>query len=282
MRTDMAPRLGWAGPALAALVALAAPGGGATAQLRPLEPLEWSVFEPGRSMVASVGGAVFPRLNLSLSGSRGRLVELGNFGLTLRFDRIALEASGTLRRRFDREVQTGAPYAGTRPSTGEPRSDVGEFTIGTAVRLTDEDAPIRAVVRFGSRLPTTDNTIGLGRDQTDFYALLGGSLRRGRIAAAAEAGVGLNGTRDPEFEQADVLLYAVQLHYRAGTITPTLALVGQQNGLDGWRLRGTEDLSEARIGLQVGRDRWLRVLYVHGMTEFSPESGVMVEVGLGR
>ncbi len=266
---------------LAALLPLLA-ATGAGAQLRPLEPAEWRVWEPGRTTVAGVGFGGFADQRASLAGVEGRLVEAGNFEVAWRSGRVAVQAGGTVQRFLAGESTFAAPEENVRPGQGMDRHDSGDYRIATLVRLTPERSPALAVLRFGARLPTTDNRVGLDRDATDFFALLGGRVRRGALAAAAEAGVSINGTRDPGFEQSDVLTYALQAEYARGPLVPRLAVVGQVDGLAGRSIRGNEDLGEVRLGVRAGERRWVRVELVRGYASFSPSAGVLVSAGIAR
>ncbi|MEW5930180.1 MAG: hypothetical protein AB1941_22205 [Gemmatimonadota bacterium] len=255
----------------------------AEAQLRPLDPAEWRVWEAGRTVVAGVGGGAFAGQRASLAGTEGRLLEAGNFSVTLRTGRVAFEAGGTVQRFFREERAFAAPLGDARADPDGRRHDSGDYRIATVVRLTPEAAPVLGVLRFGTRLPTTDNRVGLDRDATDFFALLGARVRRGALAASAEAGVGIHGTRDPEFEQRDVLVYALAAEYAVHpALVPTLSLVGNVPGLPSRTIRGNEDLGEVRLGLRAGGRRWARVELVRGLTEFSPSAGVIVAAGIAR
>ena len=264
--------------ALPLLLATAAP-----AQLRPLGPTEWRVWDPGRTLVAGIGGGAFADQRASLAGTEGRLLEAGNLSLTWRTGRVAIEAGGTVQRFFRDERSFAAPYGDARPDDDGRRHDSGDWRIATVLRLTPEDAPALAVLRFGTRLPTTDNRVGLDRDALDFFALLGGRARRGALAVSAEAGVGINGTRDPVFEQRDVLAYAAAAEYALSpSLVPTLAVVGNVPGLPARKVRGNEDLGEVRLGVRAGGRRWVRVEVVRGYTDFSPSAGVIVAAGTAR
>jgi hypothetical protein len=264
-----------------ALAGVGAPA--ARAQLRPLDPAEWRVWEGGRSVVAGVGGGVFADQRASLAGVEGRLVEGGSFSVALRTGRVAFEAGGTAQRFFRDEREFAAPVGDARPDDDGRRHDSGDYRIATVVRLTPEAAPALAVLRFGTRLPTTDNKVGLDRDALDFFALLGGRVRRGALAASAEAGISIDGTRDPGWEQRDVLVYALAAEYAASPgLVPTLSLVGNVPGLPERVIRGNEDLGEVRLGLRAGGRRWVRVELVRGYTEFSPSAGVIVAAGIAR
>ena len=155
-----------------------------------------------------------------------------------------LEVAPELRLVVTSRVHLGLP------------SDVGEVLVSTLVPLARGPAA-RAMLRFGTRLPVTDSEVGLGRDQTDFFALVGARAARGGTSIGAEAGLGIHGTHSRGYyEQVDVLLYAVELEQRLGWLRASAALLGQLDGLSGPSVRGNEDLQEARLGLRAGGRRW--------------------------
>ena len=67
------------------------------AQLRPLDPFEWRMFEGGRAVSAPVGAGWLADQRASLAGTEGTLVEAGNFRAFWRTGRVVLEAGGTVR-----------------------------------------------------------------------------------------------------------------------------------------------------------------------------------------
>ena len=85
--------------------------------------------------------------------------------------------------------------------------------MSTSVLLTPPEWRAQAALRFGTRLPTSDNAVGLDRDRTDFFALAGGRLRGERLSVAGEAGVGIFGTRSEHHEQSDALVYSLAAEY---------------------------------------------------------------------
>lgn len=283
MRQPSAPARCWWKLLLAPVLALMLmPPVPARAQLRPLDPLPWGAMDDTTALVAEGGLGLFTGQRASLAGTRGRLLEIGNFQLAWRSGRFALELAGTAQRVFD-DRERFAPPTGGAAATGPRRGDVGDVRIGTLLRLTPERFAVPVVLRFGTRLPTTSNDEGLDRDQTDFYSTVGAAIRRGGMAMGAEAGVGLHGTRDLQFEQADVFLFSATAEYhRFPLLVPAVALAGQRNGTRGWRLRGNEDLSELRIGARTRGPVGVRAEWVRGLTEFSPSSGVRVGVIVAR
>jgi hypothetical protein len=248
----------------------------ARAQLRPLEPVPWSVLDPGRTLSVQVGAGLLFHQTAALAGTVGRLGEIGDYQAAWRSGRVAIEIEGTVLRAFHDQKRFEAPDDAVR-TPGPDRTDAGDHSISTVVRLTP-DRPSFATLRFGTRLPNSNNRIGLDRDQTDFFATLGGQLRRGPYRAAAEAGLGIFGTRRPDYEQSDVLVYTATLRREGARLTA----VGEVTGHYTPHMvpRGNEDLSESRLGLQVGRRLWLRALWVHGLTGSSPSNGVLVTAGV--
>lgn len=268
---------------LRALWLLAALAGGsplaAHAQLRPYEPTDWRVFEAPAVALVSFGASYFHDQRASLSGSTGSLFELGTLSATYRTGRVALTVEGTPVRVFSEKASFAPPYGGALPDDDGLRVDAGDFRISTALRLTSPDAPIAGILRFGARLPTTDNRVGLERDQTDFFAMLGGRVTSGGLWITAELGVGIHGTREAEYEQSDVLVYLFGAELREGRILPALLLLGHADGLADRSIRGNEELSEVRLRLRTAGQRWVQIEGIAGLTEFSPQLGVSLGVG---
>jgi hypothetical protein len=56
-------------------------------------------------------------------------------------------------------------------------------------------------------------------------------------------------------------------------------------GHQDWHSRpavGNEDLNELRIGIRRGHDLWIEVVAIAGLVDFSPDSGLLVAVGMRR
>lgn len=258
------------------LTTAAAPAG---AQLRPLDPLEWRMFDATRTVAFELGTATYWNQRASRAGTEGTLIEAGRARALWRTGGVLFEVAGTVQRFFREERRHDAPGADVRPARNGWRHDSGDYVVMTAVRLTRRNAPLLGVVRFGTRLPTTDNHEGLERDRMDFFALAGASTRTGALLIGAEAGVSINGTRDQAFEQKDVLSYAVRAEYDAGAVTPSLAFTGDVLG-PSRQLRGNEPLGEVRLGLQTSGRHWLRAEGIAGYRTFSPRLGIGLSAGV--
>lgn len=264
-----------------AAILLARPAS-ATAQLRPYEPAEWQLFDGSHSFVGSIGVEGFDDQRASLAGETGWLAEIGAFSAFIRTGRVALGAEGTLLRLFDREAVFAPVHGGAEADEDGRRHDAGDYRISTIVRLTPADSRALAILRFGTRLPTTDNGVGLERDQIDFFAVVGGRLDRGRVRVAAETGLGIHGTRNPGFEQSDVLIYLVSVGIPNGRLSPSLILAGHADGLPDRNIRGNEELAEVRLRLRTAGRVWMQVEAIAGLMEFSARRGVSLLVGTTR
>ena len=247
-------------------------------QLRPLDPVDFSVLgDP--SWTVEVGGGIYGGQRASLAGTSGNLLEIGNTRVVWGLGRVALELSGTILRVYEDESVYTDPVGGARPPDGSRRVDAGDARVSTIVRLSGDDASTPIVLRFGTRLPSTDNEVGLGRDQTDFFSTLAVRPEWGRWAVSAEFGLGINGTRDTGNEQIDPLLFGVTATYDAGSLQPLFEATGQHDPRSSRDRRGNENIGEVRLGVRSGRDRWLSVLIVRGWTSTSPDLGLVVRAG---
>jgi surfeit locus 1 family protein len=268
-------------PLLTALAGTLAGAAGAQpveAQLRPLDPLEWRVFDEHTWLVVGAGSNMLWDQPATLAGTRGRLLEAGSYDVTLRSSRMAISVGGVAVWRFIDEDVERQPVHPARAANGRPRQDAGRAIASTLLRLSPAHWPADVVVRFGATIPTTSDEIGLERDRTDFFALLGARYRRGPLTLAMENGVGINGTVMPSYPQSDVWAYTFTASYDMGILTSTAEMVGHQDGTS-LAVRGNEDQKELRLGFDVGNQRWLRVRYSYGLSKFAAAHGLRLGVG---
>lgn len=259
--------------------ALTAIPGTTAAQLRPLDPVDYSALS-GPAVRFELGVAMYAHQHASLAGTIGTLWELGNVRLQIRTGRVVLVFDGTAQRFFHDQQIFAAPYGDTfAPPASGNRHDPSDFRAATVVRLTPDNSATLATLRFGTRLPTTNNRLGLDRDATDFFATAGAQHKLDGVALSAELGVGINGTRERLNEQADVLIYSARAAFPVKELTVYTSTVGQDN-LHTRSLRGTEDLGELRAGVRTNGRRWINVAWVHGYRSFSPSNGVQLSAGI--
>lgn len=253
----------------------------AAVQLRPLAPVNWRLVSGERRLSAAIGMGVLNGQQASLAGTRGNLEELGNFRIGLRSDRIALEVAGTLLRRFTDQVVLRPPAPGSDPPGDSPRRDAGDVIASTAIRINSGNDPLQVALRFGTRLPTPSNEVGLDRDRTDFFSTVASRYRAGPLTLSVEGGVAILGTRVDGVDQLDVLLYSGGVEFKAGPVTASGSVIGQ-NDVHAGVTRGNEDLSEARFGISAGDRMWVSAMTVFGLADFSPRRGLLVMVGMSR
>lgn len=265
-------------PGLFSIVALVIVAAPAAAQLRPLEPVDFHAFH-GSAVRVQFGIAAYADQHASLAGTRGTLREIGDVRVTIRTGRMIMEMAGTLQRLFQDKEVIAEPYGDARtPPPDGKRHDAGDYRVSSVLRLTSMQSRTLATLRFGTRLPTTDNRVGLDRDMTDFFATLGAHRSFGALSLAAEAGLSINGTRKPTYEQSDVLVYALSAELRSERVTPTIVVLGQQDFQE-FAVRGNEDLAEVRAGVRIGERRWLKASWVRGLANSSPSNGAQLSVG---
>jgi hypothetical protein len=95
-------------------------------------------------------------------------------------------------------------------------------------------------------------------------------------------GIGILGTRYPEHEQVDPILFAGELSWDFGWAIADLEVAGQHDPRRSEDLRGNEDLGEVRLGLRTSGERWVRIAAVRGWETYSPGFGIILEVGMIR
>jgi hypothetical protein len=264
-------------PAPLAVLAFTASTG--EAQLRPLEPVPWRAFDEA-GVDVEVGVGVYQGQWASLAGLEGRLVQLGSFRASWALGRVALELAGTALLWFKEDSTFAEPLEGVHGADGGSRTDAGDYRLSTQVALTRPDAPLKLALRFGVRLPTTDDVQGLERDQTDFFTSVTGRIDRGPLRAGAEVGLGVFGTRDRRNEQVDVILFGLRGECDLGKVDALLAVAGHHDPRRAVEFRGNEDLGEVRIGLRAGDRRWLSLSAVRGWTRASPDYGAVLMYGI--
>jgi len=252
----------------------------AAAQLRPLDPIQWRMYQRNSTAAGELGIARLFDQRASLAGTEGDLWEIGNFVVAWRTGRVILEAGGTAQRLFREEERFAPAYADVDPTDDGHRHDSGDYRISTSVRLTPDHWQTTGVLRFGTRLPTTSNRTGLDRDALDFFATVGAGRAVGAFALTGEAGLGIHSTREDRFEQDDLLLYALRAEYRRFAVIPSLSALGQMHGSAHSAIRGVENLGELRAGLRAGSRRWIRAELVVGYETFSPSNGVVLTAGI--
>lgn len=250
--------------------------------MRPLDHADWRLITGNGTFTARAGASRLFDQRASLAGTTGDLWEAGIVTLAWRTGRVTLEASGTAQRFFQENERFAEPYADVIPTDDGHRHDSGDYRIGTSVRLTPDDSRVTGAVRFGTRLPTTDNTTGLDRDALDFFGTIGAAGSVSSLLLSGEAGIGIHSTRETRFEQEDVLLYSLRAEMTGFRLVPSVEVLGQRHGTTHAAIRGVEDLGEVRAGIRVGSTFFMSIEGVVGYETFSPARGLIVLAGYRR
>ncbi len=252
------------------------------AQMRPLDPIEWEAFSaPGGR--ASLGLAVLSGQRAALLGSKGRLLDLGMVSAAFRVDRVVITVLGSARRAFDQQERYSEPAEGVRPGDDD-RSDAGTVTIATTVALGvpagGDPGTASWAARFGVRLPTTDDREGLERDETDVFASVGGRHRTDAWELAGELGASIFGVHGNRFAQTDPYQYAAAVRMLGRRARPYAHVTGHVDTRTHGPPRGNDNLSEVRVGAEIGGRRWIDAAAILGLSRHSPAWGVRVRAGI--
>lgn len=249
------------------------------AQLRPLDPLEWRIFEPHSRAIVEIGGGVFRDHVAPLAGTRGRLIEVGNYLVAFRSGRIAMEIRGTAVWRMHEERVEREPLPVVDPAPDGVRTEAGALHATSAVRVSPDAWPVDVFFRFGATVPTASDESGLERDRTDIFALAGFRYRRGALLLTSEQGVGINGSQSADYPQTDMWTFNLGAAWDLGPGRLVAELVGRQDG-HSYVVPGNEDQHELRIGGDLGTDRWIGVRVVTGLSRYSPDAGLRIGAGV--
>lgn len=252
------------------------------AQMRPLDPIDWAGFDEQRGSV-SIGGTVLSGQRAAFLGTEGRLVEVGAVEFAFRVDRLLLHVAASPYRRFTGSDRFDEPEVGVEPGAGT-RVDAGTVVASTTVPLGGDGArrgrTQQFALRFGVRLPTTDDVVGLERDETDAFATVGTRRVIGAWDLAGEVGFGIFGVRSPDGGQTDPILYAASIRRTGALLRPYAEWTGHHDTRANGAPRGNENLSEVRLGVELGTRWWVDAHAIAGLSTFSPEVGGRLRVGL--
>lgn len=265
-------------PALLALLALCVGPSAAQAQIRPLDPIAWRDFRLPLG-AASVGAAIYSAQPASLAGVEGRMVELGSLRGVVRVGRVLFEASGSAWRMLDERISLNDPVSGVRDAVEGRRADVGDYRFSTMVLLTEPRSAWGAAFRFGARLPTTDETAGLERDETDVFFTVATQWQSSHVRLFAEGGLGIFGVVSTVPDQTDPFLYMAGIQMPRSTITAGLELVGHYDTRHAGPPRGNEHLSELRLRVRSEGATWGELVALRGLASFSPDYGLELRIG---
>jgi len=253
----------------------------ARAQQRPLITEDVDVLPPG-TMRIEAGIDFLQDAKFPASGLTGDLTRVGVIGINIGLSpNVEFQIEGVAQSFLSinsASINPAIPRS-FAPGTNST-NDIGDFTLATKIKLRNETRRGPSLgFRFGVELPNSDESRGLGLNQTNAFGtiLVGKKFGPdGRLNTFGNLGLGILTAPTKSFTQNDVLLYGVGGIFR---LNRQINVAGEVNGRANTRRGraplGTEPLSEARLGLQV-KASGLRFDFagVAGLTDFSPRSGV--------
>ena len=247
------------------------------AQQRPLKTEDPETIGSGRMLVES--GIDYQRdVYLPVSGLRGNLVTLPEFGVSLGVSSIAeIQIDwGVYQKLSITEQVPGAPLSDVLLLDGSTTDDFGDIHIGAKVRLVSETAHRPAIGSwFRTRLPNAGNESGLGKDVQDFSSALTIGKTVQSVRVVANIGVTMIGRPTEATAQDDLLIYSLSV---ARALSSATEVVGEFVGRANFAnivTPGAEDRGLLRFGTRytISGVRFDAGILL-GLTPRDPEFGV--------
>ena len=252
----------------------------AQGQQRPLITEDVDVLPPGTLRIEA-GIDLLQDAKFPASGLTGDLTRVGVIGINVGLSsNVEFQLEGVAQSFLSVNSASPNPAIPRNFAPGNSTNDTGDFTLATKIKLRNEtrNAPSLGF-RFGVQLPNSNETRGIGVNQTNaFGTILFGKKfgRDGRVNTFGNLGLGIFTAPTQPFTQNDMLLYGFAGIVRLNKqINVAGEINGRANTRNGRAPLGTEPLSEARLGLQI-KASGLRFDFagIAGLTDFSPRSGV--------
>jgi hypothetical protein len=256
----------------------------ACGQQRPLLTEDVDIIPPG-SMRIEAGIDFVQRARFPVSGLTGDLTRAGVIGINIGFaPNVEFQIEGVAQNFLSINSHGTSAIPLNLASNSNSTNDVGDFTLWTKIKLRNETAHLPSFgFRFGVQLPNSNQSRGIGLNQTNAYGqvLFGKKFgQNARVNTFGNLGIGILTSPTGLFSQNDVLTYGFAGIVR---LNKQFSLAGEVNGRANTRPGsgplGTESQGEARLGMQV-RASGLRFDFagIAGLTRLSPRSGLTVGV----
>ena len=256
----------------------------ARAQQRPLITEDVDIIPPGTIRIEAgldfMQGAKYP-----VSGINGDLTRVGVIGVSIGMGpNIEFQIEGVAQNFVSINSRGASAIPLNLAAGANSTNDTGDFTLWAKFKLRNETKRGPSLgFRFGVGLPNSNQSTGVGINQTNAYGsiLVGKKFGQdGRFNTFGNLGIAILTAPTELFSQNDVITYGVAGIFR---INKQLSVAGEVNGRANTRPGngplGTESQSEARLGMQI-RASGLRFDFagIKGLTSFSPNSGFTVGV----
>ena len=276
----MPSRLSKAASVFCAVACLLVLSAAARAQQRPLLTEDVDVLEPGALRI-QVGIDFMQDAKFPTSGLTGDLTRVGVIGVHVGLSpNVEFSIEGVAQNFLSINTRGASAVPLAIPAGENSTNDTGDFRLATKVKLRNETRRGPSLgFKFGVELPNSNETRGIGINQTNAFGmvLVGKKFgREGRLNTFGNLGLGIYTAPTRLFTQNDMLLYGLGGIFRVNkTVNLAAEVNGRANTRGGTAPLGTESRGEFRLGLQV-KAAGLRfdAAGIKGLTEFSPRSGV--------
>jgi hypothetical protein len=256
----------------------------AHAQQRPLLTEDVDIITPGTIRIEA-GIDFMQGARYSVSGLKGDLTRVGVVGVSFGMGpNVEFQIEGVAQNYLSINSRgvSAAPLS-IAPGANST-NDTGDFTLWAKFKLRNETRRGPSLgFRFGVQLPNSNQSRGIGVNQTNAYGsvLFGKKFGHdGRFNTFGNLGIAILTAPTQLFSQNDVVTYGAAGIFR---VNKQFSIAGEVNGRANTRPGsgplGTESQAEARLGMQI-RASGLRFDFagIKGLTSFSPNSGFTVGV----
>ena len=264
--------------------AIVALGTSTSAQQRPLITEDVDIIPPGTLRIEAgidfLQGAKYP-----VSGLTGDLSRVGVIGVNIGLSpNVEFQIEGVAQNFLSINSRGASAIPLTVAPGVNSVNDTGDFTLATKIKLRAESRRGPSLgFRFGVQLPNSNQSRGIGLNQTNaFGSILVGKKfgRDGRLNTFGNLGIAILTAPTVLFTQNDVITYGLAGIFR---VNKQFSVAGEVNGRANTRPGdgplGTESQAEARLGMQI-RASGLRFDFagIKGLTNFTHNSGVTIGV----
>lgn len=255
-----------------------------SAQQRPLITEDVDIIPPGTIRIEA-GIDFLQGAKYTVSGLTGDLSRVGVIGFNVGLSpNVEFQIEGVAQNFLSINSRGPSAVPLSLDQAANSANDTGDFTLATKIKLRAETARGPSLgFRFGVQLPNSNQSRGIGLNQTNaFGSILVGKKfgRDGRLNTFGNLGLAILTAPTALFTQNDVITYGVAGIFR---VNKQFSIAGEVNGRANTRPGdgplGTESQAEARLGMQI-RASGLRFDFagIKGLTNFTHNSGVTIGV----
>lgn len=256
----------------------------AHAQQRPLLTEDVDIIPPGTIRIEA-GIDFMQGATYTVSGLKGDLTRVGVVGINFGMGpNVEFQIEGVAQNYLSINSRGVSSVPLSIAPGANSTNDTGDFTLWAKFKLRNETHRGPSLgFRFGVQLPNSNQSRGIGVNQTNAYGsiLVGKKFGPdGRFNTFGNLGIAILTAPTQLFSQNDVLTYGAAGIFR---VNKQFSIAGEVNGRANTRPGngplGTESQAEARLGMQI-RASGLRFDFagIKGLTSFSPNSGFTVGV----